>query len=99
MGSPQLNQFTVKVAVDVNGRPEGLIYYDSEGCGHESIGFGFDRPLDTLLKYHDNHRVRSHKLEPRKQRCKYLAIKDVEESRCQLNEHTGDIRHSLQLEW
>jgi hypothetical protein len=100
MGRPQLNQFSVLVAVDENNEPIGLCYFDQEGCGYESKPFPLDRPLSELMAKHDRHRISSHSLEPRQLRCKFEAVPGVPETRCQLEIHDlKRVNHKVELTW
>jgi hypothetical protein len=100
MGRPQLNQFSVLVAVDENNEPVGLCYFDQEGCGHESKSFPLDRPLSDLMSYHDRHRSDYHDLH-REQRCKFEAVPGEASTRCQREVHDlkRDPQHRVELTW
>lgn len=86
MGRPQLNEFRVIIHTNDDGEPVGLRYYDQEGCGHEGPALSLSEPLETLVDYHERHRITSHKMSPRKRRCEHLVIPGVEQTRCSLNE-------------
>jgi hypothetical protein len=99
MGRPQLNEFTVTIHTNEDRVPDGLQYYDQEGCGHESIVFPLEVTLEALIKYHDNHRIQSHSLEPRAPRCTFHAVDSVPETRCELDEHDPSMKHEVRLTW
>lgn len=99
MGKPQPNEFKVSVALDINGKPIGLKYYDQEGCGWEGGTIGFDMTLRELFGEHEQHRVKSHAMPPRKERCRFYHRPGVEETRCQRNEHPVDEKHKVELSW
>jgi hypothetical protein len=106
MGQPQENEFTVRIKLDREGKPAGLVYHDVDGCGHQSEPFGLEQPLAALVNYHDEHRYTSHRQARRKKQCDFYAVEGVEETRCQLKEghqliSSGDFSktHKVMLSW
>lgn len=108
MGQPYENEFTVKVEVNNYGQPQGVIYYDQEGCGHESDPFPLTNTLGALVAYHDHHRIKSHRQKPRKERCQAQMIYDNPDTQCTLVKNhqnmTSDAedynpRHKFAAEW
>lgn len=109
MGQPQLNQFTVLIALsDDEAEPTGVQYFDQEGCGHESKIFSMDTPMSDLVGYHEEHRVQSHAQKRRSRRCAHEAVEGHPMTQCKLREghelasappEEYSPKHQIELTW
>lgn len=102
MGS-NINEFIVRVHYDDNGEPLTAIYWDQEGCGHESqFSLSHESPtMGEVIEYHLAHYKRSHHQQPRK-RCPMTMTgvdpntKSAINFRCTLEPHPAGSRHQLE---
>lgn len=103
MGSPQPNEFTLKIVLGDDYQPVGVRYYDDSGCGHQGPALDLEVDAGTLIKYHDSHRKQSHNQPSRQPRCPHQAVEGVPETRCTLllnHAVTGQAeKHKVNLEW